>query len=97
MKTSVVGVAAALITTSFLGAPDMAAAAPLGRFGRGAVERNSSAFQGGHREYRGFGLERWQTACGLRRMGRRERWGTRRRGAQKVGGVDPPLVCQMAP
>ena len=30
MKTSVVGVAAALITTSFLGAPDMAAAAPCG-------------------------------------------------------------------
>jgi hypothetical protein len=26
--------------------------------GRGAAERNPPAFQGGHREYRGFGLER---------------------------------------
>jgi hypothetical protein len=45
---------------------------PLGRFGRGAAERHPPAFQSGRCEYRGFGLERRQTAGGLRRMGRRE-------------------------
>jgi hypothetical protein len=36
------------------------------------VERNHPAFQGRHRKYRGFGLERQQIASGSRRMGRRE-------------------------
>jgi hypothetical protein len=64
---------------------------PFGRFGRGAVERNSSAFQGGQRKSHGFGLERRQIARGLRRLGRREgrSAGRLRASSQGVEGGNP--------
>jgi hypothetical protein len=45
---------------TLLGGAAVAWTPPSVRFGRRAVERNPPAFQGGHREYRGFGLERRQ-------------------------------------
>jgi hypothetical protein len=63
---------------------------PFGRFGCGAVERNCPAFQGRQRKSRRFGLERRQTAGGLRRMARRE--GRPRRA---FDGSGPSVTCNI--